>query len=181
VTSDRRPTKPKLHLPSAKDIEDPEVGRFISALRETRLRMREALRDLPDELIDMVPPNGGSSIGDVLYHIALIEADWLFDDILQTQDSDWPKELFPVDHRDAEWHLSRLTGETLDQHNARLEKVREMLVSSIGSMTAEELHELRPRADYDLSAAWALHHLMQHEAEHRSQIGAIRESLLANR
>jgi uncharacterized damage-inducible protein DinB len=27
---------------------------------------------------------------------------------------------------------------------------------------------------YDVTPEWVLHHLMQHEAEHRSQIGALR-------
>ena len=44
-------------------------------------------------------------------------------------------------------------------------------------MSAEQLHELHERKHYDVSTAWVLHHLMQHEAEHRSQIGAVREAL----
>ena len=155
----------------------PEVGLWLAALHDTRQRMREVLTKLPDELIDRVPPDGGSSIGTLLYHIALIETDWLLFDILGRPESEWPRDLFPVDHRLADATLSPFTGDTLEQHLARLKTVRTMLVDAVRTMSADQLHELRPRDDYDVSAAWVLHHLMQHEAEHRSQIGSVRESL----
>jgi uncharacterized damage-inducible protein DinB len=139
--------------------------------------MRQTLKDLPAELVDKAPPSGGSTIGAILYHLAIIEADWLFDDILGTQETDWPAELFPMDVREDGEHLSPFTGETLDQHRERLEKVRTMLVDTISAMSADELHRPRERKDYDVSPAWVLHHLMQHEAEHRSQIGSVREGL----
>ncbi len=150
---------------------------MLAALKETRWRLSEALKGVTDDLVDRTPPSGGSSIGSVLYHIALIEADWVIADILGTQDTDWPRELFPLEDRDATGALVSYTGETIAQHMSRLEAVRKLLVDAIGPMSAEELHQLREREAYDLSAAWALHHLMQHEAEHRSQIGAVREAL----
>jgi uncharacterized damage-inducible protein DinB len=39
------------------------------------------------------------------------------------------------------------------------------------------MHTPRERPDYDVTPAWVLHHLMQHEAEHRSQISGIRARL----
>jgi hypothetical protein len=42
-------------------------------------------------------------------------------------------------------------------------------------MTAEDLHRVRTLPQYDVSPAWVLHHLSQHEAEHRGEI----ESILA--
>ncbi len=170
--------RPKLRLELVRDgDQDPEIGLLLRALEDTRRRMRPALKDLPPDLVDKEPPGGGSRIGALLYHVAIIEADWLFDDILGTQDTDWPKELFPVDVRADGTHLTAFTGETVDQHLERLDNVRTMLVESIGAMTPEELHRPRERSDYFVSPAWAVHHLMQHEAEHRSQIGSVREAL----
>ncbi len=171
-----QPSRRVLELDPATDVEDPEVGRWITALTETRGRTHDALKDLSGELIDREPP-GGSSIAAILYHLAIIEADWLYDDILDTQDTEWPHELFPAEVRDDGTHLTPFSGETLDEHLARLAKVRELLLGTIRSMSSDDLHELRERKNYDLSAAWALHHLMQHEAEHRSQIGSVREAL----
>jgi uncharacterized damage-inducible protein DinB len=173
LTQERRE---RLTLEPSPDVER-EIGLALAALHDTRIRTRRALHELSDHHVDEVPPTGGSSIGSLLYHVAVIEADWLFDDILGTQDTDWPKELFPVDVRDDAWQLSVLAGETLADHLARLDKVRAMLVDTIGSMTVEDFHDPRVRGPYDTSPAWVVHHLMQHEAEHRSQIGSIREQL----
>lgn len=154
-----------------------ETGRWLAALHDTRRRTREVLTQLSDDLIDKVPADGGSSIGALLYHIAIVEADWLFDEVLGTIDTDWPKDLFPLQMREDGTLLSEFTGETLAQHLARLKKIREMLVDVVRGMTPEELHVLHEREHYDVSTAWVLHHLMQHEAEHRSQIGRVREAL----
>lgn len=169
-------TKPTLTL-AAPESEDPEIGRWLRALKDTRGRTRRELKDLPAELVDTSPASGASSIGTILYHLAIIEADWLFDDILGTQETDWPAELFPKDAREDGQHLTPFAGETVEQHLERLAKVRTMLVDTIEAMSPEELHRPRERKDYDVSPAWVLHHLMQHEAEHRSQIGNVRESL----
>lgn len=168
--------KPTLSLEAAEG-EDPEIGRWLHALKDTRARTRQQLRDLPAELLDQAPPSGGSSIAAILYHLAIIEADWLFDDILATQETDWPSELFPMDAREDGQHLSAFKGETLDEHLARLDKVRTMLADTIKAMSPDDMHAPRERKDYNVSPAWVLHHLMQHEAEHRSQIGTVREAL----
>jgi uncharacterized damage-inducible protein DinB len=169
---------PKLRLElSRAEGQDPELGLLLAALTDTRRRMRLTLRGLPPDLVDCEPPGGGSSIGALLYHVAIIEADWLYDDILGTQDTDWPKELFPVDARADGEHLTAFAGESVEQHLERLGKVRELLVSHLEPMSPEELHRPRERSDYFVSPAWAVHHLMQHEAEHRSQIGSVREAL----
>lgn len=167
--------KPTLTLTAAEG-DDPEIGRWLRALRDTRGRTRRQLKDLPPEVLDQAPP-GGSSIATILYHLAIIEADWLFDDILGTQETDWPAELFPKDVREDGEHLTPFSGETVDQHLDRLEKVRTMLVDTVRTFSIDDLHTPRERKDYHVTPAWVLHHLMQHEAEHRSQIGHVREAL----
>lgn len=153
------------------------AGLWLAKLHDTRQRMREVLSGLPDALLDREPPGGGSSIGALLYHIAIVEADWLFDEILGTIETDFPKDLFPVEMREDGTKLTGFSGETLEQHLARLKAIRTMLIDVIEPMTDEQLHELHERTSYDVSTAWVLHHLMQHEAEHRSQIGYARELL----
>ena len=43
-------------------------------------------------------------------------------------------------------------------------------------MTNEELHRVRSFEDCDAAPDWALHHVLQHETEHRSQIGWLRDA-----
>jgi uncharacterized damage-inducible protein DinB len=151
-----------------------EVSLWLAKLHDTRQRMREVLAELPDELLDREPPGGGSTIGALLYHVAIVEADWLFDEILGTIETDFPKDLFPVEMREDGNKLTGFAGETLSEHLARLKAIRAMLIDTITPMSTAQLHELHVRKGYDVSTAWVLHHLMQHEAEHRSQIGYVR-------
>ena len=92
----------------------PEVGRWLSAMEDGR---RDTLRELdgvPEDMIDVRPLHGENSIGSTLYHVALIEADWLFDDTsgIRLGDSElsaW----FPFTDRDPEGQLTHVEGESL--------------------------------------------------------------------
>jgi len=48
----------------------------------------------------VLPGDAPNTIGTLLYHVAAIEADWLFDDVLGAEAGvAWPAELFPFDVR----------------------------------------------------------------------------------
>jgi DinB superfamily len=152
--------------------DSPEVGRWLSAMEDGR---RDTLRELDgvsDFSVDHRPPGSENSIGTVLYHVALIEADWLFDDIFGTplansEAATW----FPEEDRDTGGQLTDIQGESLDMHLHRLEAVRGVLIERLRPMSVADFHAPRPREQYDVSPAWVVHHLLQHEAEHRSEIG----------
>lgn len=156
---------------------DPVVATWLGALEDARGRTLRALEGIREEQLDWEPEGGTNTIGALLYHIAAIEADWLFADILGPEsDRAWPAELFPHDVRDDEGILTAIRGSPLDGHLERLAQTRALLLENLSDFTAEDFHRVRPREDYDVSAAWVLHHLLQHEAEHRSQISALREA-----
>jgi uncharacterized damage-inducible protein DinB len=92
-------------------------------------------------------------------------------------ETEYPTDILPVDHRDDEGTLNPMQNQSLDDHLARLEKIRAAFVERVGPMSAEDLHTPRIRDHYDVTPAWVMNHLMQHEAEHRSQIDRIRERL----
>ena len=127
-------------------------------------------------VVDRQPPGDDNTIGTLLYHVALIEADWLLDDIFELT-YPWPDDLLPLADRDDEGRLLHAGGQTLQQHLDRLTAVRAMLLEKIRPMPAIEFHRPRARPGYDVTPAWVLHHLLQHEAEHRAQIAAIRHRL----
>ena len=54
---------------------EPEIGRWLWALQNTRERTMREIARLTPAMIDWLPPDGGSSIGAILYHLADIEAD----------------------------------------------------------------------------------------------------------
>jgi uncharacterized damage-inducible protein DinB len=158
---------------------DPEVGRWLSAMDQARQDTVDELGEVTDAMLDERPPSAPNSIGTLLYHVALIEADWLFDDILGLDsDDDWPHDLIPYTDRDGEGTLTVVRGEDLATHLARLAAVRELVHQHLDGMPPDAFHEVRVRRRYDVSPAWVLHHLLQHEAEHRAHIAWVRDAIL---
>jgi uncharacterized damage-inducible protein DinB len=152
----------------------PEVERWLWALEDTRRRTLEQLEGLPAAALDWQPAGDESSIGAVLYHIAVIEADWLYTEVLEQPFPPVVAALFPSDVRDAQGHLVQVQGQSLERHLRRLESVRGLLLDAYRMMDAAEFRRARSLEAYDVTPEWVLHHLMQHEAEHRSQMGALR-------
>jgi len=155
----------------------PEIGRWLSALEDTRHRTREALDNIDANalnIIDWVSPVSGNSISTILYHIAAIEASWLYEEVLQEDFSSDIEGLFPYDVRDDQGHLTSVNGIILKDHLHRLEQVRTKLLTAYSAMTLEVFHTVKPMPDYDVTPAFVLHHLMQHEGEHRGQITELR-------
>lgn len=158
--------------------DDREVGRWLSALEDCRRDTLTELEGVGDDALDVRPVGADNSLGSLLYHVALIEADWLLVDIFgATSPTAEEEALLPFTDRDAAGELTHVEGETLAQHLDRLAQVRAILLERLRPMSAEDFHTPRVREDYDVSPAWVLHHLLQHEAEHRSEIVRLRSRL----
>lgn len=153
---------------------EPEIGRWLWALQDTRQRTMEELGRLSPAMIDWPPGGDESSIGTVLYHIADIEADWLYVEVLEQSMPPEVAALFPYPTRDEHGQLTQVQGFSLEQHLERLKTVRGLLLNIYQRMDLAEFRRVRTLPNYDVTPEWVLHHLMQHEAEHRGQIGALR-------
>ncbi len=155
----------------------PELGRWLWALEDTRGRTLEAVEGVTPEELDWTPAGLANSIGTLLYHTALIETDYLCIDIMG-KDAYLPdlKALLPWPDRDEAGELIVVTGISLEDHLDRLATVRARLLERVSTLTAEQMETPRAFPDwgYAITPAWTLHHLMQHEAEHRGEMGAIR-------
>jgi uncharacterized protein DUF4440/DinB family protein len=157
--------------------DDPEVGRWLAALEDGRRDTLRELKGVTPEMVDWYPEAPLNSIGVLLYHIALIEADWVVTEILGLDD--YPhglKSLLPWADRDDTGHLSRIDGQALDAHMERLQGVREFVLERLRPMSNADFHRVRPLPDYDVAPDWAVHHILQHEAEHRSHIAWLRDT-----
>lgn len=143
-------------------------------MEDTRQSTKASLDGVSDAVVAWVPPDGSSSIGTVLYHIALIEADWLYVEVLEQEYAPAIAARFPHAPRDADDQLVQVQGGTLTDHLVRLDAVREQLLQVFQAMEVDDFRRLRHLAEYEVTPEWVLHHLMQHEAEHRSQLGALR-------
>lgn len=152
----------------------PEVGRWLSALEDARHRTKRSLEGITPSMIDWDSSAGGNSIGSLLYHVAAIEMDWLHTEILEGKN--WPSEMeqfFPYNVRDDIGRLTPVRGESLEKQLVRLDRVRKHFLESIHELSLDEFRRPREFENYVVTPEWVIHHLMQHEAEHRGEIGRI--------
>lgn len=164
---------------AAADGYPPRIGRFVAMLEDTRRRTLRDLETLDEAYIDRGLPWNPNSIGTLVYHVAAIELDWTFADVLQTNRfPDGTEAWFPVDVRDEDGRLSPMV-DSLAHHLERLSWVRAHLLEALRGLGDDDLDRLVSNADDGStnSIAWILQHLMQHEAEHRGQIGELRNAL----
>lgn len=66
--------------------------------------------------------------------------------------------------------LTPVRGVPLRDHLERLATVHAMLVGHVRTMDPDAFLRRNARAHYDVSPVYVLHHLCQHEAEHRAEI-----------
>ena len=159
-----------------------ELGRWLWAMEDARARTKRLVEGVTPQELDWTSAGVDNSIGAVLYHIALIECDYLCIDILGMDDY-FPdlKMLFPWEHRDEAGHLAPARGLTLDKHLATLDAVRTRFLEIVGPFGRARLSTPRslPGWDYDITPEWVLYHMIQHESEHRGEIGAVRTLIKA--
>ena len=153
-----------------------QVGRFVAMLEDTRGRLFRDLEDLDPADLDRIPAGSPNTIGTLLYHVAAIELDWLYADLLEREFPDGTENWFPVDVREEGGRLTPVVNSWPD-HVARLAWVRERLLDELRVISDADLDRTCNPGPQESGGAWILHHLMQHEAEHRGQIGEIRAQL----
>ncbi len=155
----------------------PGVGALLSMMEDCRRRTLEEVSRVAPDRVDAPTPWTGNTIGTLLYHVAAIELDWLYADVLQRDFPDGAWDWFPHDVREEGGLLTPVPGEPLDRHLARLAWVRDLTRGELRALTDDDLSATRPNGDDTVTVEWILHHLMQHEAEHRGQLGEIRTAL----
>jgi uncharacterized damage-inducible protein DinB len=154
---------------------DSLIAPWVWAVEDSRRRTLQLLEGIKQVTLDWQAPEGGNSIGTLLYHIAAIELSYLYEDI---RGLGWQPELaalLPYELRDEQGQLTVVCGETLDTHMQRLAASRALLLDTLRGMSAVDWQRPREVEEYSISPAWAIHHLMQHEAEHRGEIGLLRQ------
>jgi DinB superfamily len=169
--------EPRERLTLEPIADDPEVGRWLAALEDGRRDTVRELERVTPEMVDWYPEAPLNSIGSLLYHVALIEADWVVNEILELGDN-VPEltRLLPWPDRDADHHLTRVDGQPLVAHLERLDGVRQFVLERLRPMTNDDFHRVRELERYDVAPDWAVHHIIQHEAEHRSHIAWLRDT-----
>ena len=153
----------------------PEIGIWLWALEEVRTKTK-AYVEGANEVLDWAGPEGNeNSVGTLLYHIAAVEMGWLHFDVLERADL-YPESEFPFEPF-AEGRLTPITGVSLEDHLARLDRTRAIFLERIKEITIKDWSKLRsPEGEtYSVSPAWAVFHLVEHEAGHAAQMGVMKK------
>jgi uncharacterized damage-inducible protein DinB len=153
---------------------DPAVGHWLWAIQDARSRTVRALDGLSPDALDWSDACSPHTIGTLLYHIAAIEADWLFADVLGKGFPPKLEAVFPYEVRDEQGKLTLVKGQKPESYWERLKIVREYLLDTFQKMSLEDFRRSRIQAKYEVTPEWVVHHLCQHEAEHRSEMAALR-------
>lgn len=169
------PAQKNLLLQPLSDYE-PTIGAWLWAFQDTRRRTLDSLEGIDDDTVNWSSPGGSNSIGSLLYHIAAIEISWLHEDILEgaafTPEID---KLMIYNVREEDGALTTVTTEPLKSHLNRLAICRQHFLSKFTGMSLQEFRRPRKLDQYNVTPEWVIHHLIQHEAEHRGQIGELRK------
>lgn len=147
----------------------PEIGRWLWGLEDVRRTIKTRLQGVSQEIID-TKVDGIDSIGTLLYHMALIEADWFYVEVLETEFPPEIRKLFPFDCRNADGSLVHVDGESLEQHWHRMDTIRDILLAHFQQMDITDWRKPRVLPQYDVTPEWVIYHLIEHEAHHRGHI-----------
>ena len=161
--------------------DDPEVGRWLAALEDGRRDTLRELEGVTPQMVDWYPAAPLNSIGSLLYHIGLIEASWVSEEILGDPAAAELAPLLPWPDREGpgeggQRHLSRVGGQSIEEHLARLAGIRAFVLAHLRPMTNDAFHAVRSFERYDAAPDWVIHHILQHEAEHRAHIAWLRDT-----
>jgi uncharacterized damage-inducible protein DinB len=153
------------------------VGYALACMEKERERTLEVVSDLSVDALDATPEGCLNSTGTLLYHIAAIELDWLYSEILEQDIPETFFPYFPQDVRDETGQLSIIASEGIAQHIERLAVVRKALLENLKDLDSEEFYRVRSLPPYDVNPAWVLYHLLEHEAKYGEQLAHICRAL----
>ncbi|MGM0834715.1 MAG: DinB family protein [Bacillota bacterium] len=157
----------KLLVSPVSEYEE-EIGRWLWCLEDVRRTLITELTGISQRILD-TKIDERQTIGSLLYHIALVEADWLYVEVLGVE---WDLEislLFPS-AVSSDGSLTHIEGQSLEEHFYRLNKVRKVFLSHFRSMDLTDWRKPRVLEHYDVSPEWVVYHLIEHESHHRGQI-----------
>lgn len=165
---------PERRVLSPPDNVSREIGFYFAGMEEVREQLREAVEGMSDDHIGSPAILGANAIGALVLHIG--EAEWYWmrcvisgdkvtDEIRQSPYWDVlledPKS-FSAKSYSAEFCLNEI------------KKIRQQTYKTLAAFTDSQLDRVfsfeRSGETYELSLRWILHHLIDHEGQHKGQI-----------
>ena len=149
------------------------IGYYLSGMEEVRNQLNVAVKSIPDDLIGRPAFLGAHSIGGLVLHIG--EAEWFFMQMIVSG-----HQLTEEDSKKPYWDilddLERVArnGYTAEFCLNEIELIRNQTRDVLFSFNDKDLQRIIPferngeTTEYNLR--WILHHLIDHESQHKGQI-----------
>ncbi len=151
----------------------PGIGFYLSGMEEVRQQLREAVAAMSDQQIGHPVFSGAHSIGALVLHIG--EAEWWWMQCIVSG-----HKLTPEDRRAPYWDVLKnpeqfaskgYSAEFCLDEIAKIRSQTHELLASFNDDDLEKIFILERHGDrHEHSLRWILHHLIDHEAQHKGQV-----------
>ena len=149
------------------------IGYYLSGMEEVRAQVINAVKDIPSDVAYTPAFLGAHSIGGLVLHIGEAEWFWMQMVVSGRKLTDEVKESAFWDVLEEPEALAS-KGYTTDFCLAEIEKIRNQTRDVLFARNDNDLDQLisfeRKGKTTQHSLRWILHHLMDHEAQHKGQI-----------
>jgi uncharacterized damage-inducible protein DinB len=149
------------------------IGHYLAGMEEVRSQLIAAVKDIPDEFIGKPAFLGAHSIGGLVLHIG--EAEWFWIQMVVAG-----HQLTEEDEKAPCWDiLDDVEAVARNGYNAAFclqeaEKIRNQTRDVLFSYNDKDLDRIiiyeRQGKPTEHNLRWILHHLIDHEAQHKGQI-----------
>ena len=149
------------------------IGYYLGGMEEVSRQVATAVKTIPDDLIGKPPFLGAHSIGGLVLHIG--EAEWFWMKMVVSG-----HQLTEEDKQAPYWDIlddvERVTrnGYTVEFCLSEADKVRNQTRDLLFTYNDKDLERIitfeRNGQTTEYNLRWILHHLIDHEAQHKGQI-----------
>jgi uncharacterized damage-inducible protein DinB len=149
------------------------IGYYLSGMEEVRSQLVAAVKDIPDEMIGKPAFLGAHSIGGLLLHIG--EAEWFWMQMVvsghQLTDEDKKAPCWDILDDVEAVARNRYTAAFCLQEIGKIRnQTRDVLFTYNDKDLERIIHFERNDKPTEHNLRWILHHLIDHEAQHKGQI-----------
>jgi uncharacterized damage-inducible protein DinB len=149
------------------------IGYYLSGMEEVRLQLNVAVKNIPDDQIGKPAFLGAHSIGGLVLHIGEAEWFWMQMVVSGHQLTEEDKKAPYWDILDDVDSVAR-NGYTTEFCLKEIERIRNQTRDVLFSYNDKDLERIitfeRKGITTEYNLRWILHHLIDHEAQHKGQI-----------
>ena len=159
------------------------IGYYLAGMEEVRRQLVAAVKDIPNNLIGKPAFLGAHSIGGLVLHIG--EAEWFWMQMVVSG-----HQLTEADKKAPYWDILddvdavARNGYTAECCLQEAEKIRNQTRDVLFSYNDKDLERIityeRPDKPTVHNLRWILHHLIDHEAQHKGQILMLKRLMALN-